>query len=374
MERKCDNRSPDPESALGHGVNPTHWILGFFLATLIIWSISYLFGDTLLLHTWSPETGSWIRPPGSIHRHRSEGWGTSRFGELDVIGVEEVSKSEAPAIAIWGDSYVEAFQVEQWERMQEVLMGMWRADGIKSLTAFGIGKSGESVADYFFKIPRYEKQCPAIIAHFIVLSSLSDVLPDQSSSENAAFQSKPEYRIIEGNKKPEHMRIKAVLRKCGFDFVWLPTRSLIKDTKLRFCLGPPKAGLRSTEVSHEPNTEKAFSFLLHALRHQSTKPIIFVYCPPLPAITGGEVHFKDHNADAVSVFARECRLNEIGFIDMTHDFCNYYGETGTFPRGFPNSRPSEGHFNGGGHRLIAKAIYKAVAMRIDGRFSAFHAN
>lgn len=333
------------------------------MAFLIIWGISFLFGDTLVLYTWSSDIGRTIRQPESVHRERSEGWGTSRFGQLDVIGVDDVSKTKIPAIAIWGDSHVEAFQVEQRERMQEVLIDMWRTDGMKGLTAFGIGDSGESVSDYYFKIPRYEKSCPTIIAHFIVFSELSDILPDQSAVvERSAFQSKPEYRIIERSRKTEHQRIKAVLRQCGLDFVWLPTRSIMKDTKLRFSLGPRKPGLRSTEVIHEPNPEKAFSFLLHALRNQTTKPIIFVYCPGQPSIEGGALNFKDSNADIVSVFALECRSNGIGFIDMTQDFGNYYRETGTFPRGFPNSRPSQGHFNGAGHRLIAKAIYRATPL------------
>lgn len=333
-----------------------------------------MFGDTLVLHTWSPDTETWVRPAGSVHRHRSEGWGTSRFGQLDVIGVDDVSQTDIPAIAIWGDSFVEAFQVEQSERMQEVLMGMWRADAMNRLTAFGVGNSGESIADYYFKIRRYENRCPSILAHFIILSDLSDVFPDQPSAEHAAFLSKPEYEFVERNKEPEHRRIKAVLRECGLDFIWLPTRSLIKDTKLRISWGPHKAGLRSTEITPEPKYEEAFSFLLHALRHQTTKPIIFVYCPPLPAITGGEVHCKDYNAGIVSVFVRECRRSGIGFIDMTQDFCNCYRETGTFPRGFSNSRPAEGHFNTGGHRLIAKAIYRAASLAVNGMLDAFHAN
>lgn len=348
-------------------------MLGFFCASLIIWIISSLFTDTLVLYTWSPDIGRMIRPPGSVHKHRSEGWGTSRFGQLDVIGVDDVSKLKIPAIAIWGNSHVEGFQVEQRERMQEILIGIWRNNGVKRITAFGVGDSGESVADYYFKIPRYERICPTIAAHFIILGNLSDVLPDRALPERSAFQSKPEYRIIERNRETEYQRIKVVLRKCRLDFLWLPARSLMKDTKLRFSLGPREAELRSTEITDEPKPEKAFSFLLNALSHQTTKPIIFVYCPEVPTIRGGEVHFKDHDADVVSVFATECRRNSIGFIDMTQDFCNYYRETGAFPRGFANSRPSEGHFNGAGHRLIAKAIYKAC-LTMNGRRDAFYTN
>jgi len=356
-----------------HNLNPKHWILGLVLAFLVIWSISFFLGDTLTIYTWSPTIGRMIRPPGSVQKSRSEGWGTSRFGQLDVIGVDDVSKNEIPAIAIWGNSYVEAFQVEQWERMQEILIRMWRTDGIKSLTAFGIGDSGESVADYYFKIPRYEKSCPNIIAHFIILGDLSDVLPDQSSAERSAFRSKPEYRIVERNREPEHQRIKAVLRKCRLDFLWFPARSLIKETKLRFSLGPRKAEPENTEAVRDPKTEKAFSFLLNALRRQTTKPMIFVYCPQVPAIKGGEVRFADPDAQVISVFSRECRHNGIGFIDMTQDFWKHYMETGRFPRGFINSRPSEGHFNRDGHRLIAEAMYRD-SLSMNGISNAFHAN
>ena len=355
-----------------HSVNPKHWILGVLLAFLIIWSISFLFVNTLAIYIWSPDVGRMIRQPGSVYKERSEGWGTSHFGQLDVVGVDDISKNEMPTVAIWGNSYVEACQVEQWERMQEVLNGMWRADGIKSLTAFGVGDSGESVSDYYFKIPRYEKTCPTIIAHFIVLAGMQEILPDQSF-ERSVFQSKPAYRIIEHNRELEYQRIKTILGKYRLDFLWLPTRAFIKDTKLRFSLGSHKSGLQSTKVAHEPEPEKAFAFFLNALRHETTKPIIFIYCPSVPTIGDGKVDFKDHDADIVYLFAAECRNNGIGFIDMTQDFCNYYRQTGAFPRGFANSRPSEGHFNANGHRLVAKAIYRAW-LSVNGRFDAIHAN
>ena len=361
-------------ASMKQGIKPTYWILGFVLAFVIIWCISFLIGDTLLLYTWSPDTGTWIRIPGSVHRCRSEGWGTSRFGQFDVIGVDDITKTKIPAIAIWGDSHVEAFNVEQWERMQEVLTGIWRAEG-KALTAFGIGNSGESIADWYYKIPRYEKICPYILAHFIVLSGISDVLPDNSSAQHAVFLSKPEYHIIERNEGPEYRQIKAALRKCGLDFVWLPTKSFINNTKLRFALGPRKvSGLRNNEVTNATKPIKSFSFLLHALRRQTIKPIIFVYCPYLPSIGGGELYFRDPDKDIASLFAKECRRNGFGFIDMTKDFCNYYLETGDFPRGFPNSKPSQGHFNAGGHRLIAKAIYEATNQYTNRRTDAFHSN
>ncbi|OPY15549.1 MAG: hypothetical protein A4E66_00066 [Syntrophus sp. PtaB.Bin001] len=357
-----------------HVVKPRQWIFGFIFAFIIIWAFSALFGDTVITYTWSPDSGTWIRPPGSIHRHRSEGWATSYFGKLDVQGINDISRIKLPAIAIWGDSHVEAFQVEQQKKMQEVLVGLLKANGIKNITAFGIGQSGDSVADYYFKIPRYEKICSTIIAHYIILTDFNDVFPNQPLVGHASFQANPRYQIVDIKGKPDHLRIRAFLRKWGLDFVWLSAVTVIKDTRLRFSPGPCKVRLKSREVAHDQDPEKAFSFLLRALRNQTTKPIIFVYCPYVPAIDGGKVNFNDQKVNIIHVFARECRRNGIDFIDLTQDFYSCYRETGTFPRGFINTRPSEGHFNGAGHRLIAKAIYRTAYLSPNGVFDDFHTN
>ncbi len=336
---------------------PRYWIWGFGCAFLIIWFVAAVFGNTLLLYTWSSDIGTWIRVPGSVYRERSEGWAKSQFGQYDIIGIHDVSIITSPAIVIWGDSYVEALQVEQKERMQEKLKSLWRANGINNYTAFGIGNSGENIADYYFKIPRYEKLCPTIVAHFIVITSLDDILPDQPLHNGAAFTSKPAYQFIDRHRQPEFRQAKEVLNKFGLDFIWQPARSFAKDKKLQFLPGLRNIGLQHTENVSAKDCDKAFAFIANALRHQTVKPVFIVYCPELPRIMDGKVRYEDVDADIISVFARECKNSGIGFIDMSQELRKYYHETGAFPRGFKNSIPSEGHLNAGGHDLIAKAIY-----------------
>jgi len=162
------------------------------------------------------------------------------------------------------------------------------------------------------------------------------------------------------------------------DFVWSAAVSVIKDTKLRFSLGPRKIGATSAVgannlVNHTPSSVESFKFILRAMRQQSEKPITFIYCPYVPIIKNNRVDFEDHEADMVAIFAKECQKNDIGFIDMTKEFCNYHKGTGKFPRGFHNSRPSQGHFNHNGHRLIAQAIYKD-SISTNMRSHAFYAD
>lgn len=345
------------------GINLKYWILGFLSAFLIIWIISFFFVATLVVYTWSSDVGRMIRVPGSVIQNRDEGWGTSHFGQYDVVGVDDISKNKIPTIAIWGNSHVEAFGVEQWERMEKILISMWKTDG-DNFTAFGVGDSGESIVDYFFKIYHYEKICPSIIAHFIIITDPTEAFPDQSVGTRSVFQSKPEYQLIEGNRILQYQRIKSILARYRLDFLWSPATNLIKNTKLRFSLGPHKVESQNSKIVDTLKPKEAFSFILNAFRCNTNKPIILIYCPYIPVISKGEVSLKDPNK-YISVLAEECRNNRIDFIDLTQDFCNYYWETGKFPRGFANSRPSEGHFNAAGHYLVAEAIYRYI---MNGRF------
>ena len=69
---------------------------------------------------------------------------------------------------------------------------------------------------------------------------------------------------------------------------------------------------------------------------------------------------SDDEGERVEMFAEQCRRYRIGFINMEKSFRDYTRREEQFPRGFPNSIPSEGHFNRGGHELIAEAIFHYI--------------
>ncbi|MBN1905490.1 MAG: hypothetical protein JW927_10365 [Deltaproteobacteria bacterium] len=337
----------------------SNWLFGFFFSFLFVWVLSFFFCDTVHTFSYSTEIETWVRPPGSIHRHRSEGWGDVWFGRMDVIGEADISLIKTPSVVIWGDSHMEALQIEQKNRMPQVLTDMFRADNINTFSAFGVGMSGESIADYYLKIPRYEKVAE-IKAHYIIICDISDALPDQSTAAHAVYLSEPAYRIVDTKKVPDHINIRKFLRKFELDFLWASAVSILKDTKLRFMPGPFDSDKNVIDDGYPLSVNEPLNFILHSLRHKTEKPIIFVYCPHLPAIKDNTVTFENKEHDSVDVFKNLCFKNGIGFIDMTNEFCSNYKETGKFPRGFQNSLVSQGHFNRDGHRIIAKAIYKNI--------------
>ena len=190
------------------------WILGIFIAFAFAWVVGYCFVDHIMVYEWNPVLSIWTFKPGLTYRHRSEGWATAHIGKYGVIGIPDISAIRKPKVVIWGDSHVEGVQVDDLERMPQVLTRLLTAEGL-DMMAFGVGRSGESVADYYFKIPKYEKLCPPIMAHFIILCDLADVLPDQLNAEHARFVSQPTFRLVEGTSEGKYQRTRAFLAASG---------------------------------------------------------------------------------------------------------------------------------------------------------------
>lgn len=334
--------------------------MGFFFSLMFIWIVSYFFVDTLVTYDLDPKIDKYVFTPGSTIKYRTEGWGTTNVGRYGVNAVPDITRISGPKVLIWGNSYVEAFQVDDQEKMPQVLTYLFHSDGLKDLFAFGVGHSGDRIAQYYFDIPKYEQIASPIYMHFIILGSIVDVLPDNRQNRSN-FISKQGYSLVENKWEPLFQKEKAFLKKYELHFIWDLLRSTIKNLKPRFRPGPVLTNSdngKSNESKESPR--EAWSFLLKQLRMQTTKPIVFVYSPTVPRIEESSIVFSDQDAKLIKIFAEECFRHNIGFINMADDFSEYYRRTGRFPRGFANYRPAEGHFNSEGHRLIAEAIFKYI--------------
>ena len=359
---KSNSSNDDMAEGAGRRLPATRWILGALISVGLVWIISYFFVDTLNLRAaWEPAIHRWTYAAGTIHRHRSEGWGTSHIGKYDINGIPDITSLRVPVVVIWGDSHVEAWQVDDSAKAAQALTALFDARE-EAIVGVGIGRSGESVADYYFKIPQYEEICPKIAVHFVLLTDFDDVMPDHQKAFHAVFESRPTLRLVDDSSRPHFMRAVGILRACNMDFAWYLLTSL-KDVKLRFALGPNRVSETNVVSDKGCEPKAAWSFLLSRIRKQTTAPIVFVYCPHIPVIRDGTVIYDDPDATLVRLFEQECLRNGVGFLDMTDRFRKYYRKTGRFPRGFANSRPSEGHFNEAGQYLIAEAIFAFVSER-----------
>ena len=119
----------------------------------------------------------YVHYPDRIIKFRSEGWATTYVGQHGVNAISDISKDGRIKICVWGDSYIEAFQVNDEEKLPQVLTSFLSENNYPNLMAFGVGMSGYSVADYYFNIPRYERVVPSIAMHLIILTDFDDTLP-----------------------------------------------------------------------------------------------------------------------------------------------------------------------------------------------------
>ena len=334
-------------------------ISGFLFSILFIWLISYCFLDTIPTYEFDPQLDRYINTPGSIHRHRSEGWAITKIGKYGIMGISDITKVNNPKVAFWGDSYVEGFNIDDDKKMEHIFTNLCRSnDNMKDIVGFGIGNSYDNIANYYFGIPKYEKIIPGIIAHYLIITNIKDILPDLGE-RRSVFTSKPVYQFINIDWKPPGLAIRNILRKYELSFLWDILKAM-KGINLRFIPGP----LSSSDLTGEESPEidepsSLWSFVTEKISDQTNLPITIVYCPMVPKIENGATIYaeKDKYASMWRAFAEQCKKNNIDVIDMSNIFIEYYRNTGHLPRGFPNSFPGEGHMNADGHRLVAETIF-----------------
>ncbi len=346
-----------------HG--PMKWFSGFLLSVLFIWVVSIFFVNTIEPYDFNPILKRYVVSKGNVNRERSEGWGDSEAGALGIYGIEDITKVPQRKVAVWGDSFVNAVQVDDNEKMAQVFTELCRKNGLKSLMGFGIGYQGGAIGDYYFDIPNYEKIVPSIVAHVILISDLKDILPDQPV-QGSLFKSFPDFHFVERKMKPIlPNNLRKIVRGMEMNFLFDLALAVKTMKKLRFAPGTASEKGNANEErnvnekgKNEISNEKALQFLVKKMKRQTKLPVIMLYCPRIPRLKNGSFDFSDPLEEVVRQLSIICRSEGISFIDMTGAFIEYHEKTGLLHRGFSNSMPGKGHFNPAGHRLVAEALFE----------------
>lgn len=341
-----------------------YWIVGAALSVVVMWRVCDVFCTTpFRLKLWREGLQRNTYPMGFRYQYRREGWGTSYYGKYGINGIRDVTSAADEKLIIWGDSYVEAFQVSDEDKLAQRLTAMLRQASHKDIVAVGIGNSGQMVADYYFQIPQYENVITDVSCHFILIVNADDILPDRSSALHAEFLSEPVLRFVPERQKPRKLTFEDSMElstKVNRIFYTRMRQSVLGLwSGLRFGVGPVSeaSGRGDPPGPDTGDLPEIFSFLLRSLKARTSHPITFVYCPYLPYINQGTVVCSDEQASTLEVFRETCARLGVGFIDMAPRFVDFYENTGRLPRGFHSSRPGGGHFNEDGHQLIAEAIF-----------------
>lgn len=345
--------APDVTRGLRRSSRPPRavlWLAGLLLATVLMVGVSRPFVESIVPWAWEPAVDDFVPEAGHIHRYRQEGWTDTVFGRYGIPAIPNLQLVAGPAVLIWGDSQVEAFQVDDRDKMaqQVTVLAGGRTTGV------GIGRGGREIADYLRLMDGYERLCAPQL-HVIVVPDLRDAWPEvRSEGGRQTYHLTPHPTVI------EQQGLRRVCATLGLDFAFSALRRFQRDGGLgglRFRPGPVRSRAlpEPTLASLDP---AAAAFTAAALREATTVPILLFYVPTLPVLepAGVDTRRDPDEVAAAAALAEACRQEGIAFVDLGDALVDAWRATGRLPRGFANGVPARGHLNEVGHRVVAEAI------------------
>lgn len=374
-------RSTDPNKTRSVFLQASlRWFLGFIMSLFVIWAITAVGTENINPKVWSEQLHRNVPVQGWISHNRDEAWAKTEFGELGLRGTPTVAPPSVPKIFLWGDSFVEAAQVEDHYKMHRQLNELLATHGDRKIQVIPVGHRFQSFADYVFQIKPYEESISPCALHVIHLHSLEDVLPDRDQDARISlFLSRPDFHFVKYDNEfreiesPIHESpLKTLAYRLKLQFFLRTKKQISQIAKLeglRFSVGeqrlstkdaPPAANdwnrYLNPDWASKPPPVAAWNFLINSLKNSTSAPILIVYAPVTPALFKGKVIKLNPEKNLVNSFSEICGNHGVGFVSMEESFLEYHRSTGKFPRGFQTSRPWLGHYNSEGHRLVAEAI------------------
>ncbi len=332
------------------------WSIGFLFSFLFIWAVSVFFVNSVAPKKFDPLLEKFVFVKGTTTFWCSEGWAETHIGKHGLTELGELAlEAPGPKIIFWGDSQVEALQIDDSKRTINLFNKMMAG----KIHGFAVGAGGRNIVDYFFDIPRYAKLTKSIVGHVILLTNFDDIIPGRHVAGHGEFANNP-YSFVESKSTVSKKALKywPILNRLRLEFLYFGIYDKLRKYDLHFCSATQK--IKHTNKQNLPSSDKledAWTFLLKSLNSQANCPLVFVYAPSTPRLSGGKIHINDNNAHLNKLFKQTCAKEGVGYIDLISSFNGLYEQEHVFPRGFFNSVPSCGHLNEYGHELIAQALY-----------------
>ena len=89
------------------------WSAGLLVSFLFTWGVTAVFVDSISVFVWDDLLESYAYKPNTTLTSRSEGWADTVIGKHRFIkGEDAIALSNAPKFIYWGDSQVEALQLQ----------------------------------------------------------------------------------------------------------------------------------------------------------------------------------------------------------------------------------------------------------------------
>lgn len=276
-------------------------------------------------------------------RHRiGEGFGESHRDRRG-IRLSPHACAHCPQILVIGDSYTDAFQVNDDEAYTAVAESMLA--GSKPVRLLNAGAAGSSPADYLVQAASYLRRFQP--AWVVIELNADDLGPDAFHPDQVHFRQ-------DGNHLtpvvPAPYAYGRITRTLGFvrEHSALINYAITRlDIARNGRKGPPwfRAGFRPPAVRSETPWTYPLEQELSLLRSAYKGRVTFLFLPLFNVpIEDEEVRFE-----------RYCATAHMSCVNFRASF-DEFRRNGTAPYGFPNSRFGGGHLNADGHVVVARLL------------------
>jgi len=285
-------------------------------------------------------------------------WRSNNFGWNSEIDYVPGIGKKRPLVAVVGDSYVEAFQVDVDRRFPALLQSLMGDDYL----VYSFGISGAALSQYLH-MSRYVNQVfnPQILVINVVHNDFDESLANlvrvpkflQIAMRNGAFTEVPPTPL-------QHSIFTRILRLSAF-FRYVDQNCGLYNlfNNISLLLNPPlklptyNANIDVDAVTRERELiRRGARFLVATIRAENPDKRVIIQ------MDGPRFDIYNNNLASSNVWwlheimRDACRDNRIEFLDLTEPFARHFKE---FQQHFENQ--ADWHWNKLGHEVVARALY-----------------
>lgn len=280
-------------------------------------------------------------------RHRiDEGFGVSHRDSRG-IRLSPHGCSHCPQVLVIGDSYTDAFQVNDDEVFTAAAESMLA--GSKPVRLLNAGAAGSSPADYLVQAASYLRRIQP--AWVVIELNADDLGADAFRPDEVHFLDRDRltpvvpapYAYGRTTRTLAWIREHSALINYAIARLDIARNSSQEPPWFRAGFQPPAARAEAQPVYP---VERELTILRAAYKNRVTFLFLPLFNVPIET---EEVRFE-----------RYCAATQMSCVDFRSSF-DEFRRAGTAPYGFPNSRFGGGHLNAAGHALVARQL--AVEIR-----------
>jgi len=289
-------------------------------------------------------------------RHRiGEGFGESHRDRRG-IRLSPHGCTHCPQVLVIGDSYTDAFQVNDDQVFTAVAESMLASS--KPVRLLNAGAAGASPADYLVQAASNLRRFQP--AWVVIELNADDLGPDAFHPDQVHFRQDGNHLTPVVPAPYAYGRITrtlALIREHSALINYAITRLDIARNGRK---APPwfRAGFRPTAIRSEARPTYPLEQELSLLRSAYKERVTFLFLPLFNVpIEDDEVRFE-----------RYCATAHMSCVNFRASF-DEFRRSGTAPYGFPNSRFGGGHLNTAGHVAVARQLANEIRrLRQNGLF------